>query len=174
MHMENSSTPRKVFVAQSGIHGKGMFARKPLKKGETVFIFKGKVFHKVNKGKEDTYGNPNAIGIAKDMWISPRGNFQYINHSCNPNMGIKGTVTFVALRDIKKGEELTFDYSIIEEDRDWVMKNGEKPGKGFRKEIGSIHTLPLEAYRRYLPYVPTYFQMVYNRHHNLKPHAAKR
>ena len=38
---------------------------------------------------------------------------QYINHSCEPNLVariVKGHIIYVALRPIKKGEELTVDY----------------------------------------------------------------
>jgi predicted O-methyltransferase YrrM len=36
----------------------------------------------------------------------------YMNHSCEPNVGIKNQISFVALRDIEPGEELTFDYAM--------------------------------------------------------------
>jgi hypothetical protein len=36
----------------------------------------------------------------------------YFNHSCDPNSGFKGQIFLVALRDIKAGEEITFDYGM--------------------------------------------------------------
>jgi len=162
---------RNIYVSNSSIDGKGVFAKKDFKKGEIVFIFKGKVYFRVNKVKDDTYANPNSIGFGKNLWIDPIGMFPFINHSCNPNTGIKGRVTFVALRDIKKGDEITFDYSIIEEDTSWEMRNKEKKTVGFRPVIKSIQYLPLRTYKKYLPYIPTYFQKVYNKHHHSKLHA---
>jgi hypothetical protein len=41
----------------------------------------------------------------------------HLNHSCEPNLGIQGQIVYVALRDIKRGEELTFDYAM----------NGDEP-----------------------------------------------
>lgn len=38
----------------------------------------------------------------------------YENHSCNPNCGLRGEITFVAMRDIEKNEELTTDYAFID------------------------------------------------------------
>lgn len=38
----------------------------------------------------------------------------YNNHSCDPNCGMHGEITFVAIRDIPKGEELTVDYAFID------------------------------------------------------------
>ena len=83
-------------------------------------------------------------------------------------MGIKGRVTFVALKNIKKGEELTFDYSIIEEDTHWQMKNLEKKISSFRPIIKSIQFLPLRTYKKYLPYIPRYFQKVYTQYNKLR------
>jgi len=34
----------------------------------------------------------------------------HLNHSCGPNLGLQGQVVYVALRDIRAGEELTADY----------------------------------------------------------------
>jgi hypothetical protein len=38
----------------------------------------------------------------------------FINHSCEPNLGIRGQITYVALRAIKAGEELTYDWAMEE------------------------------------------------------------
>lgn len=38
----------------------------------------------------------------------------HINHSCNPNCGINGTLKIVAMKDIGPGEEITFDYAMCE------------------------------------------------------------
>ena len=40
----------------------------------------------------------------------------HLNHSCDPNLGIQGQIVFVALRDIEKDEELTFDYAMTDDE----------------------------------------------------------
>ena len=40
----------------------------------------------------------------------------FLNHSCEPNVGVQGQVVFVALRDVAAGEELTLDYGTIDHD----------------------------------------------------------
>jgi uncharacterized protein len=40
----------------------------------------------------------------------------FLNHSCEPNVGIQGQIVFVAMRDIAAGEELTLDYATIDHD----------------------------------------------------------
>ena len=38
----------------------------------------------------------------------------FINHSCAPNVGILGQIIFVAMRDVRAGEELTYDWAMEE------------------------------------------------------------
>jgi len=152
-------------VNKSKIHGNGAFATQNFSRGETIFIFKGRVYKRDNKNIKDAFANPDSIGIDRNTWIDPYEQFHFINHSCDPNMGIKGRVTFVALKNIKKGDELTFDYSINEEDPRWHMRCG-CGAKNCRKIIRSIRYIPKRTYQQYLPFVPTYFKRVYNKEHN--------
>jgi hypothetical protein len=38
----------------------------------------------------------------------------YVNHSCEPNAGLQGAATLVAMRDIEPGEEITYDYAMTD------------------------------------------------------------
>jgi len=49
------------------------------------------------------YGNPEV-----------RNDADFMNHSCNPNCGIKDTFKIVAMRNIVAGEEITYDYAMNE------------------------------------------------------------
>jgi uncharacterized protein len=40
----------------------------------------------------------------------------FSNHSCDPNIGVKGQIVFVAMRDIQTGEELTHDWATTDDD----------------------------------------------------------
>ena len=40
----------------------------------------------------------------------------FLNHSCEPNVGVQGNIIFVAMRDVAAGEELTIDYAMIDDD----------------------------------------------------------
>mgnify|MGYP001572637729 CR=1 FL=1 len=95
----------------------------------------------------------------------------YLNHSCDPNIGIKGRVTFVALKNIKKGEEVAFDYSTTEDDMLWHLPfKCMCVSKNCRSKIRSIQFLPHKIFKAYLPYIPNYFQGVYTRYNRLKFH----
>ena len=151
----------KWYIGKSNIEGEGVFAKKDLKKGEIIFILKGpyKTFA-TSISKKELFATPNWIGVDRLVWIDPLPPADKINHSCDPNVGIRGMKMFCAMRDIKKGEELTFDYSITE-DSVWHM-TCNCGSKNCRKVIGSVFSIPKKTFKRYLPYVPTYFKRVYN------------
>lgn len=152
---------KKIYVAKSKYHGKGIFAGQDFHKGEVVFIMKGEVIKYHPKNKRESCLYPNAVGIGADTWINPSEPYKYINHSCEPNLATKGKVTFVAIRNIKQGEELTFDYSISEASL-WDMKCKCRSSK-CRKIIRGIQYLPEKYYRKYLPFIPTYFQYIHDK-----------
>ncbi len=149
---------------------RGLYSAQKLKRGEVAFIAKGKLYREKVTTLKASMDHRDAIGITDDTWLDPfqSNPLRYINHSCNPNLGIKGSVTFVALRDIKKDEHLTIDYSITECDKLWnfkiqtggFCKCGEK---NCRKVIRSIQFLPIDVYNKYLPYIPYAFQQAYLR-----------
>jgi len=65
---------------------------------------------------------PVEIQIGQDLFIAPVTDEErelsmlYSNHSCNPNLGVRGEITFVAMRDIRVGEELTHDWATTDDD----------------------------------------------------------
>ena len=40
----------------------------------------------------------------------------FSNHSCEPNVGVRGQIVFVAMREIRAGEELTHDWAMTDDD----------------------------------------------------------
>jgi uncharacterized protein len=149
-----------LYVSKSSIAGKGLFVGKPVKKGETIAFIKGTLKRKTVKTKAQALSSPNLIGIGRGLWIDPKQPYKYINHSCEPSAGIQGTVTLIALRDMKTGEEITLDYGTTEEQLRWEMVCG-CGSKNCRKLIRSIQALPRERFDAYLPCIPTYFKRLY-------------
>jgi SET domain-containing protein len=93
--------------------GRGIVAKKPIGKAETIFEFPGELVSR-NKVK-----NPNAaLQLDEDLFLESDGTIdESLNHSCNPNCYVDFTqLALVALKDIHKGEELTFDYNTSEYD----------------------------------------------------------
>lgn len=109
----------KVAVKNSPIGGKGLFALKDIKKGELVFVKVGHVVDFEEAQKHDKELGDFSVQITDDLFLCPTSKEEisdlviHFNHSCDPNIGPDGQVSFVALRNIKPDEELTCDYSTI-------------------------------------------------------------
>lgn len=156
-----------IYQKKSNIAGSGIFTKKNIKKGDYVCRIKGRKFIWKYNEKTDRDLGANWFGLGRNIWVDPIFPLSHINHSCEPNIGIKGSVMFYALQNIKEGEELTFDYSTSDEEIDWKMKCN-CGAFSCRKYMTAIQLLPYKIYKSYLPYVPTYFQKVYKRYNNLK------
>ena len=120
---------KKIVTRKSAIHGNGMFAVAPIKKGERLIEYKGR-----RRSHEDVDADDSGdvesghtfLFTLNDDWVID-ANFEgndarWINHSCDPNCEAvldededdsKQSQVFIeAIRSIKPGEELTYDYGI--------------------------------------------------------------
>ncbi|HEY6022538.1 MAG TPA: SET domain-containing protein [Candidatus Paceibacterota bacterium] len=92
--------------------GLGIFAEEKIPKGACIIEYIGKRATKAQlDGDEGRYLFDTGSGTI-DGYIK-KNTARYINHSCVPNCeadGPKGKVFIMALRTIKPGEELTYDY----------------------------------------------------------------
>jgi SET domain-containing protein len=117
----------KAVVKESSIQGRGLFAAVPISKGEIVCIKGGYVFNREALRQVTKELGPAEIQIAEDLFIGPlneqerEGSMVFSNHSCEPNIGVRGQIVFVALRDIEAGEELTHDWATTDDD-DYEME----------------------------------------------------
>lgn len=103
----------KITLKKSKIHGMGLFATKPIKKGEVIWKFTHTTLKEVVKRqfeKLPRYKQRLFYQHGK-KFISIADILEYINHSCNPTAWWLGDDTLVARRNIKEGEEITYDYS---------------------------------------------------------------
>jgi uncharacterized protein len=114
----------KTTIAVSAIEGRGLFATRAIRKGEIVAIKGGHVFDRATVRRHGRRLGVSYIQVDDDHFIgalSPREigrNKLFINHSCEPNVGIRGQITFVAMRDVRAGEELTYDWAMEEDSAD--------------------------------------------------------
>ena len=119
---------RRIQVRRSGVHGKGMYAVKPLKKGEVLIEYTGERI----SWKEALRRHPHDpqdpdhtfyfhIDDAQVIDAKFGGNAsRWINHACKPNCEadeVDGRVFIKALRAIKPGEELFYDYGLTIDER---------------------------------------------------------
>jgi uncharacterized protein len=117
----------KAEVRQSSIQGRGLFAAAAIRRGEIICIKGGSVFNRQTLRTVQASLGPAEIQIAEDLFIGPlnheerEGSMIFSNHSCQPNIGVKGQIVFVAMRDIQAGEELTHDWAMTDDD-DYEME----------------------------------------------------
>jgi uncharacterized protein len=94
--------------------GNGIYALKLIKKGELVAVFGGVVYEWDAFIHLPDRERSLCIQVEDRHFLVPRpiGEGDYVNHSCNPNAGLSGQIGLVAMRDIKIGEEVCFDYAM--------------------------------------------------------------
>ena len=117
----------KAAVKESTIHGKGLFAVEQIAEGEIVCVKGGYIFDRRKLDSMPNWYRAAEIQITPDLFIGPlnvnerEGSMIFSNHSCAPNIGVQGQIVFVALREIKAGEELTHDWATTDDD-DYEME----------------------------------------------------
>ena len=146
----------KTVVRASGTHGRGLFAAKPIRKGEIVSVRGGHILTpRALKGRRKPagyWGYPIAEGFVLGPLTrrETESVMMFLNHSCAPNVGIRGQILFVAMRAIRAGEELTIDYAMFGGDpkpmrcrcgaascrgvitaRDWQRKDLQRRYRGY-------------------------------------------
>jgi uncharacterized protein len=95
--------------------GCGVFARDVINKNELVSLWGGRIVFKAELDPSMPRFTQRVLQVDEDLYLltaeEPEPN-DCFNHSCNPNLGFFGQIGLVALRDIKAGEELVFDYAM--------------------------------------------------------------
>ncbi len=152
---------QKVYTEQIANGRYALFAKDKIKKGEKIFDVSGPTI-RYTKAPNPQIGF-RWLGVAKNTWIIPQRQNPWwsIRHSCNPNVGLKKRTQVVAMRTILPNEEVTIDDSITEADPNWkVVCQCKFPQ--CRKTIRSVAYLPKELFEKYKPFIPEFFQKVYN------------
>jgi uncharacterized protein len=155
----------KVEVRDTNKYGKSLFAKDNIGKNEIIADWsKGHVYHA--KSASELPNNPpdfikdHAIQFAEDKYIDYDGIGRFFAHSCNPNCGFQGRFKVVAMREIKKGDELNFDYE-MSEDSDWRMEC-ICGNENCRKIIGAFRNMPEELRKKYNGYISEWLREKYN------------
>lgn len=122
-----------IAVKKSDIHSKGVFAKKDIPEGTRMIQYVGEKITKLESDRRaETVLEQSKKNVTKGavyiFTLNQRydidGNVswnpaRFINHSCEPNAEsdiIQGKIWIIATRDIKKGEEISYDYGYDLED----------------------------------------------------------
>jgi alkylated DNA nucleotide flippase Atl1 len=149
MKSQNDNT--KVTVKSTSQFGRAVFAERPIRKNEVIAIFDGNVYDDdYEPWTEDMYNH--AIQFGKAIWRDSNGIARLVNHSCEPNCGIKNLFSIVAMRAIEPGEQITWDYEMTEKNTHWKMKC-KCGSKSCRKVIGNYSRMPAATRKKYTGFI---------------------
>ena len=122
--MAKRSALPKISRRRSDVHGFGVFAAEPIATGTRIIDYAGELIRNDAEceAREEQYLEDGCIWVfrvnrawSRDAAVG--GNIaRFINHSCAPNCRLEiidKTIWIKAARRIRRGEELTYDYSII-------------------------------------------------------------
>ena len=159
----------KTEVRESKIHGCGLFAKADIARGEIVVIKGGHIVDRETLRREIMPRlGPVEIQIDDDLFIAPVNaderdlSMLYSNHSCDPNIGLRGEITFVAMRDIRAGEELTHDWAMTDDDDYSVECNCG--ARNCRKTLTGKDWQRAEVQKKYAGYFSAYLAAKISNH----------
>lgn len=124
--MATSNIDPRIEVKKSGIHGKGVYARKRIRKDKPIIEYTG---DRISADEADTRyeNNPSTylFMVDDDIYIDGLSNgnaARFINHSCKPNCAAyledDGRIVIHSVKEIEPGTELTYDYQLTDEGED--------------------------------------------------------
>lgn len=150
----------KVILKKSNVHKLGYYAKNNIKKGEIVFVKGGHIAHRKEIFASSVINSCSPLG--SDLFICALTSKEepniklYVNHSCNPNCGIRGEITYVTIKSVKKGEELTIDYAML--DNEPYKFKCSCSSKNCRKVITGFDWKKPELQKKYRGYFARYLQ----------------
>jgi len=150
--MEVSNQDNNFELKNSEDRGVGVVAKCSFSRGEVVM--RGVINEITNVNHE------HVSQIGENEFVSPIGFMALVNHSCNPNCGIKlnetGAHDYVAMQDIKPGEEITFDYAMQNYDVGYFPSKCLCGAKDCRGKIGGWKDLPIDKKKQYKGFFAPY------------------
>jgi hypothetical protein len=99
----------------AGKGGYGIYACESVSKDEVLAVWGGVVVPGERLQEFSHYAQTHGLQVEDDLFLLPLSKddpSDYFNHSCNPNAGLLGQITLVAMRAISPGEEVCFDYAM--------------------------------------------------------------
>lgn len=125
-----------------------VIAKRDISKGELIYTFKGET---ISFNETKTRGEMECMSLQYgiDKYIDTEAPGKYINHSCEPNAGIKNNFNLVALEDIKLHDEIRFDYSTTMDEDSYEMDcRCNKPT--CRKKVTDFKYLHIDLQKKYI------------------------
>ena len=100
-----------VIIKNSKIQGKGVFANSDFKQGDIIMKWDASMILTEKEAKKIPKRYKKYLVFYKGRYIMVQSPEKYLNHSCEPNSK-EGNLCDIAIKNIKKGKEITTDYSV--------------------------------------------------------------
>ena len=156
--MQHSWLTPHAELRDAGTKGRGVFATADIAAGTSVSVFGGYVCDLEEFHRLDEHRQTHSIQIDDGLFMvcdEQEEPADFLNHSCAPNVGMVGNVLLVTLREVRAGEELTFDYAMCDDDPYDEFECACESAECRGKVTGNDWTLP-ELQERYQGYFSTY------------------
>ena len=125
-------------VRASGIHGMGIFARRDIPQGSYIIEYLGERVSKAESLRRRKQGNFFVFIVTDQFDLDGAVEWnpaRFINHSCTPNCDAQMEeehIWIIARRDIRAGEELSFNYGYdLQDYEDHLCRCGSPECLGF-------------------------------------------
>lgn len=108
------ASPRLVGRGSTKKGGRGVYARELIRRGELLVVFAGSALEARDIPTLTPDQRRLLLQVEEDVYLlsNVEGWADWVNHCCDPNAGLRGQVTLVAMRDIEAGEEICYDYAM--------------------------------------------------------------
>jgi hypothetical protein len=128
--------------------GLGVFAHRDIARGEVILSIDGPTINFAETKRRGPW-ECMALQIGCDRYVDTRPPGVLVNHSCDPNAGISQDKCLLAIRGIRKGQEIRYDYSTTMEEKSFIMSCLCR-SSACRKVVGAFSALPRQIRERYI------------------------
>lgn len=103
------------FIEDKGFYG--IFAIKPIREGDVLCVWGGNIWKTAEFAELPYENRSHGLQVDENLYQTygldeTAESADYVNHSCEPNAGLRGPISLVAMRDIAPNEEVCFDYAM--------------------------------------------------------------
>ena len=97
--------------------GKTVVALELIESGEVIAVWSGRIVDAHEFDALPAEIRRHTAQVEENLYLASLGPDEppdFINHSCEPNAGLRGQITIVAMQTIRPGEEVTIDYAMCD------------------------------------------------------------
>jgi uncharacterized protein len=108
------ASPRLVGRRCAEKGGRGVYASAAIRRGELLVVFAGSAVGASEIPQLAADQRRLLLQVEEELYLlsEVEGWADWVNHCCEPNAGLRGQVSLVAMRDIEAGEEICYDYAM--------------------------------------------------------------